>query len=931
MADLYWKPCRCEEPGPSCVYYGSWDLGPLAPGDEREDEDQVLPANPPDLPGEAVANLTSMVHLSPPCLLHGLAQRFGAKSIYTLSGTMLLSINPYQEVPGLYGEALGKRYRDRASNQPHLFLTAQQALDALLDRGKDQSILISGESGAGKTVATKCVLLYLAQSSGSPLTSLVLKANPLLELFGNAPTLRNHNSSRFGKYLRVGIDPLKGSLTSLSLTTYLLEKSRLLHHLEGESTFHIFDLLGDQAVFNPLKEASVKLDDLFTAFGLDPAMMSSLLEVFQAFRAFDSERLARALGLDDEQVRDVMRVKRLETREGLIETPLGGEEAKAGWDACAMWLYDRLFEGVVSRINSTLGRYAPETPQTNPTVSLLDIFGFEVFEPSDPRSSSNGFEQLCINFTNERIQTVFNHHIFVLEQAVYAAEGLDWSDVVFPSNLPIVDDLNRLLSMATEECLVPRGSDQALGSKIDRLASRGVVSSIQVSDAQRPYSLFTVSHYAGPVTYSTSDFCAKNRGDLPKRWKALVQESPWCADGSWDSLFGSPLFPVVRAGTGESRSNARLETVLTKFSRSLSTLIQELEKTSLHFIRCLKPNETMTAWKFDAKRIEEQLAYCGVLEAIRIARAGYPVRYPHKEFEMRFSMVDTEDVERLGIKRGHTKVFLKNEASIQLEQRRRLKRDEAATTIQAVRRGTVCRRKFLGLKTRTLSVQEWWRARQTRKYFLALKFSVLTLQALYRYSETRQRVVKVQALYRGQKVRISLTILHVFLAKVTVRWKARRVLSSFVVASCRPWLSSCRAKRRERRKYLLTRASGLYLLWSTVVLLQRWWRQRLVSLHTRTFEEVGTQVELKPESCEAEVQADECWTTILDSSTLAENDRLKAENERLQVENSLLQNEWVLVHESIYEMRQRLDPLLSQLALLREENRELKRIIRRHK
>lgn len=900
QTDHYWVPCRCKVKTPTCVYFGSWDLV-----DVPLDDNESCVANPPACASHD--NLTAMIHLSPPCLLHALALRFAAKQIYTSCGSMLLSINPYHTIPGMYGDAQAKQYKTRLGNEaspPHLFSTAQTAMDALVKTETNQSILISGESGAGKTVATKCILVYLAGKHDTK-SALVLKANPLLELFGNAPTLRNHNSSRFGKYLRVGINPLDGSLASMGLTTYLLETSRLLHHLDGEGTFHIFDVLAGSHRFNPLDEVQdgTSLDDLFASFGLDPSSVRGLVQAFAAMRAYSSDDLASTLQVDPAKLADVMKVKWIETRGERIEVPLGEEEAKAGWEAAALWLYGQFFDGLVAKINQALTN--PLTPltmasSTQSTISLLDIFGFEVFD------THNGFEQLCINFTNERIQTVFNHHMFVLEQAVYEAEGLDWTDVDFPSNLPIVDDLNRVLGLVTEECLVPRGNDKALASKLDRLASHGTFSSVGVSASQRPLAQFEVHHYAGPVTYTTKEFCAKNRGDLPPRWKVLLEESSWLA-GSWAKLFGCPLVGASCHKSTDQRSNKRLETVLTKFSRNLSSLIQELEATQLHFIRCLKPNDTMTPWFLDHKRIETQLAYCGVLEAIRIARAGFPVRYLHADFEKRFAMIDTGDVDARTIKKGHTKVFLKNETSIVFEARRRAMRHAMATRIQAFRKSCVQRRVFLDTKTRAKTLQEWWRARIVYLHFLALKTAVRALQSRWRFLVVKGQTVVLQRVWKGAILRRRLHILRSFVALIRIKVRATLTVQTFLKTYSRPFLA---------RHCILAKAKQSLAQWQAIRVIQAFIRHAFC----KRFAEVGVQVHLDDKR--------ETWTTIIDTVAGEENAVLRQENERLKVENVLLQTEWVQVQESIHDMRQRLDPLLSQLALLREENRELKRIIK---
>ena len=718
--------------------------------------------------GEAmgVSDLVRLVHLHEPAILHTVELRYWRDTIYTYTGPILIAVNPFKplsiygpEVLSLYQEA-GERAAARLAGQggdsedetplaPHVYAVADAAYRAMMGplaaahgERNSQSILISGESGSGKTESTKFIMNYLAaiasgkaasaQLDEASIASQVLQSNPILETFGNARTIRNDNSSRFGtvlahapahpppqlthvlhhptnptgKFIELHFERGGGSLTGASIATYLLEKVRIVSQAEGDRNYHAFyqlvkgagaeeraalGLEGPEAqqAFTYLSHGSALsrqdgVDDAeefqrtkkaMDIMGFSAEEQSRVMKVVAAVlhlgnlrfalrdtigsteggdhdggNAFSpdaaqvsadsvatAERVASLLGVDAQAFQRSLTERSIQAGAEQILVRLSPAQADGARDALAKAIYGNLFLWIVDRVNAAIHLQHQEVESgagSRSFVGLLDIFGFECFV-------HNSFEQLCINYTNEILQQQFNQFVFKLEQEEYQREEISWSFVSFPDNQECLDLLeNRsagIFALLDEQCVVPKATDQSYANRLyDTCKAHARFS---VSPRDRVEFRFVVRHYAGDVTYDTAGFLEKNKDQL-------YQETV--------DLLGSSLCPVVRglsgadasaattvaspaaAGGPKRRSVAAPLTVVSQFKGQLALLLQRIRSTRPHYVRCLKPNDKNVAGAFDEARIIEQLRCGGVLEAVRVSRAGYPTRMVHPQFNQRY-------------------------------------------------------------------------------------------------------------------------------------------------------------------------------------------------------------------------------------------------------------------------------------------------------
>jgi len=576
----------------------------------------------------------------------------------------------------------------------------------------NQSILVSGESGAGKTVTTKIVLNYFAMLSRhsaiksgeigedddddsdgrARVEQQVLDSNPILEAFGNARTIRNDNSSRFGKYIDIRFTS-SGKLTGASIDTYLLEKVRLIHQTEGERNFHVFYqflgsaseddrdeyFLGDMQLEDfALVNQSGTYDrrDMVSDVDMHAEMMDAMAMMgFSSDMIRDIMRLvvavlyagnmtftetnngetcildeneaslavASLLGFSYEELAASLTCRVLFLREGNITKELNSRQAYKASEALIKSIYGSNFDYIVQVINQSIhqdqppSRHGRGNRDQSAYIGVLDIFGFETFE-------INTFEQLCINYTNETLQQHFNKHVFKMEQQEYEREGILWKFISFPDNQDVLDliDMKRvgILAVLDEQCIVEWGSDDKF---VQQLYQRcGPHDRFEATPQQKPYRKFSVDHYAGLVEYSTEEWVEKNKDQLPAASVELLQSSDFGHVGKLQSF--------VRAEGAGGRGSVATKSVGAKFSEQLKDLRSRIDATAPHYIRCLKPNDELLPDEFDPKQIVEQLRYSGVLEAVRVSRAGYPTRYPHGQFMSRYYMLG--DLGQDGTKRN---------------------------------------------------------------------------------------------------------------------------------------------------------------------------------------------------------------------------------------------------------------------------------------
>ncbi|KAF8210095.1 P-loop containing nucleoside triphosphate hydrolase protein, partial [Mycena galopus ATCC 62051] len=772
--------------------------------------------NPPKF--DRVDDIADLTFLNEPSVVHNLRLRFGSGAIYTYSGLFLVAINPYQSLP-LYSDAIVQQYRNKRQNEnpPHIFAVAERAWVNMGEERENQSILITGESGAGKTESTKKVIQYLAaiatdvhpshsrsptigstvptrsdsfrrghtlspssSGSGSQLLTArgrlgllerqILQANPILEAFGNAQTQRNNNSSRFGKFVRITFAP-DGSIA---------EKSRVVVRSEAERSFHVFYqlmagggslkenlLLGggveDYEYLNKSRREVDGVDDKEEWAALKGALDTvgfTTTEQFDLFRVVaavlhignivitstrddavmpdpsQAERVCHLLGLPvAEFTRAVLRPRTLAGREWVSQARTQKQALEELGSLCKT-LYEKSFGAIVDRINVALDR--PSSKST--FIGVLDIAGFEIFD-------INGYEQLLINYTNEKLQQFFNHHMFVLEQEEYTREGIKWDYMDFKLDLqPTIDLIEAsgsvigILSCLDEECIMPRATDLTFTNKLHGMWAGGQDDEHQhlgrtKYEPTRFDQGFIVHHYAAAVEYHTAGWLEKNKDPLNDNLTRVLAAS---SDRYVASLFAeyadAPATPAGQGGGGSMFLNGgkkrmmkkgAFRTVAQRHKEQLSSLMSQLQATQPHFVRCIVPNSNKKPGRMDIPLVLEQLRCNGVLEGIRIARLGYPNRLPFVEFRQRYEVltpgiiprgymdgreacrriVKALELDDVIFKLGTSKIFFKAGVLAELEERRDSLLFEIFSRLQAVARMWTARRQMKKVLNRAVAVR----------------------------------------------------------------------------------------------------------------------------------------------------------------------------------------------------------------------------------
>ncbi|KAG2181223.1 hypothetical protein INT43_008806 [Umbelopsis isabellina] len=643
--------------------------------------------NPPKM--ENTDDLTTLSYLNEPAVLNTIKTRYQQRTIYTYSGIVLIAANPFDRV-ALYEPDIIQQYsgRRRGELEPHLFAIAEDAYRCMIREQTNQTIVVSGESGAGKTVSAKYIMRYFAtaddkESSGkkkkadtggmTEVEEQILATNPIMEAFGNAKTTRNDNSSRFGKYIEIQFD--KGSnIIGAKIRTYLLERSRLIFQPETERNYHIFYQLcagapaserkefelGDYNSFHYLNQSGIGVipgvDDV-AEFEITQRSLSTVgisvqvqWQIFRLLAALlhignvqitgrtdaalvDSDpaliTATRLLGIEISEFRKWIIKKQIITRSEKIITNLTVAQALVVKDSVAKYIYANLFDWLVNVINQSLS--AKDVEAISTFIGVLDIYGFEHFK-------KNSFEQFCINYANEKLQQEFNQHVFKLEQEEYIREEINWQFIEFSDNqkcIEMIEGKLGILSLLDEECRLPSGTDQGYCNKLystfEKPPYKDYFKKPRFSNAA-----FTVVHYAHDVQYESEGFLDKNKDTVPDEHLVLLQSS------NFDFLVD-----ILSVGHGDDHaqpgetnhkrmSMVKKPTLGSIFKHSLISLMDTIGQTNVHYIRCIKPNEAKIAWEFEPNMVLAQLRACGVLETIRISCAGYPSRWTFDEFAERY-------------------------------------------------------------------------------------------------------------------------------------------------------------------------------------------------------------------------------------------------------------------------------------------------------
>lgn len=833
--------------------------------------------NPDILEGEN--DLTALSFLHEAAVLHNLRVRFlDYSSIYTYCGIVLVAINPYDQLP-IYGEEVIDAYsgQDMADMEPHIFSVAEEAYRTMTREEKNQSIIISGESGSGKTVSAKFTMRYFAVVGGAAqqtsVEERVLASNPIMESIGNAKTTRNDNSSRFGKYIEIGFGR-KGDIIGANMRTYLLEKSRVVFQASSERNYHIFYQLCAARNFPELRSLKLhapenfrytsqgeemqipgtndlsdlkRTSDAFTILGVQPEQQMELFRILAAIlhlgnvniqasgrnsdRSYidaDDSSLAifsKLLGVEDTQMAHWLCNRRLTVGGEMLVKPVSGQMAVEARDALAKHIYGQMFTWIVQRLNSAL---RSQRGQPKSFIGVLDIYGFETF-------TRNSFEQFCINYANEKLQQQFNRHVFHLEQEEYVREELDWHRIEFSDNqlcINLIEGQLGLLDLLDEECRMPKGSDESWVRKLYELH----LSSKPHPHFQKPRmsnSAFIVLHFADKVEYECSGFLNKNRDTVFEELINILKasQSELVAEFFQQQ---TTLAPMTN-GSIHSGKRARKEHKLTvgfQFRQSLQLLMDTLNNTTPHYVRCIKPNDLKEPFKFDPKRTVQQLRACGVLETIRISAAGYPSRWTYEEFYTRYrvllrgfhnqdkaqalcqealpELIPDPDQYRF----GKTKVFFRA-GQVALLERLRAERLRVATVIiQSWVRRWLAQIQYSRTLWAAVTIQKYTRGTLARRLALTLRYTkaALVLQKTYRmvvvrhlFLTIRQATIRIQAFARAALARRRYKQLRSDRAAVLLQsrvrgWLARRAYRRVRAAVV---FMQCCVRRRAARRELL--------------------------------------------------------------------------------------------------------------------------------
>ncbi|XP_019334941.2 unconventional myosin-VIIa isoform X2 [Alligator mississippiensis] len=821
------------------------DSGQIQVVDDEDNEHWISPQNashikpmhPTSIHG--VEDMIRLGDLNEAGILRNLLIRYREHLIYTYTGSILVAVNPYQLLP-IYSPEQIRLYTNKKIGEmpPHIFAIADNCYFNMQRNNKDQCCIISGESGAGKTESTKLILQFLAAISGqhSWIEQQVLEANPILEAFGNAKTIRNDNSSRFGKYIDIHFNK-RGAIEGAKIEQYLLEKSRVCRQAHDERNYHVFYCmlkgmtpeqkkklgLGRATDYNYLAMGNCTTcdgrDDSKEYANIRSAMkvlmftdtenweISKLLAAIlhmgnlryeartydnlDACEVLQSASLITAASLlevEPQDVKNCLTSRTIITRGETVSTPLSMEQALDVRDAFVKGIYGRLFVWIVEKINAAIYRPpSQELKNVRRSIGLLDIFGFENF-------TVNSFEQLCINFANENLQQFFVRHVFKLEQEEYNLENINWQHIEFTDNQDALDMIAvkpmNIISLIDEESKFPKGTDTTM---LYKLNSQHKLNTNYIPPKNNYETQFGINHFAGIVYYETKGFLEKNRDTLHGDIIQLVHSSR--------NKFIKQIFQADVAMGAETRK--RSPTLSSQFKRSLELLMRTLSVCQPFFVRCIKPNEYKKPLLFDRELCVRQLRYSGMMETIRIRRAGYPIRYTFVEFVDRYRvlMPGVKPAYKQGDLRGtcqriaeavlgkdddwqigKTKIFLKDHHDMLLE----IERDKAITDkvilIQKVVRGFKDRSNFLKVRNSALMIQRYWRGHNCRKNYGAMKIGFLRLQALYRshklhkqYHMARRRIIDFQAQCRGYLVRRAFR--HRLWAVLTIQAYARGMIA----------------------------------------------------------------------------------------------------------------------------------------------------------
>ncbi|KAI5059574.1 hypothetical protein GOP47_0025893 [Adiantum capillus-veneris] len=899
----------------------------------------VHPKDPDAQPG-GVDDMTKLAYLHEPGVLNNLATRYELNDIYTYTGNILIAVNPFAKLPHLYDVHMMEQYRGAMFGElsPHVFAIADTAYRAMINESKSQSILVSGESGAGKTETTKLLMQYIAFMGGRAMTDgrtveqQVLESNPLLEAFGNAKTVRNDNSSRFGKFVELQFDG-SGRISGAAVRTYLLERSRVVQISDPERNYHCFYQLcasaedaeryklGDPRSFHYLNQSScyeldhtnsgreyaktrramdivgISLDEQEAIFRVVASILHlGNIDFIQGKEAdssvlkdekskFHLQVAAELLMCDKQSLLESLSTRIIVTRDENITKTLDPVSATTNRDTLAKTVYSRLFDWLVDKVNKSIG----QDPDSKTLIGVLDIYGFESFK-------TNSFEQFCINLTNEKLQQHFNQHVFKMEQEEYTKEEINWSYIEFVDNQDVLDMIEKkplgIIALLDEACMFPKATHETFATKLFQTFKnhkRFIKPKLSRTD-------FIISHYAGEVTYQADLFLDKNKDYVVAEHQALL--------GSSRCPFVASLFPP--SPEEPSKSSYKFSSIGTRFKQQLQALMETLNSTEPHYIRCVKPNPYNKPGRFENSNVLQQLRCGGVLEAVRISCAGYPTRRTFDEFVDRFGLLAPElhdesfdekaateqilkKVKLSNYQIGKTKVFLRAGQMAELDSRRAEMLGSAAKVIQRRVRTFLAQRELKALRKAAICVQARWRGKMARKQYERLKREAAAIQiqkhvrgwlARKSYRKVRAAAIVIQAAFRGMKARKEFRFRKETRAaiKIQTTWRGYKARSDY----------------KKLRKATLT----IQCIWRGRAARKELKKLKMAAKETGALQEAKTKLEKRCEELTLRLQLEKRLRTDLEEAKLQEVSKLQNTINDMQTQlesaNSLIAKERVL-------------------------------------
>ncbi|XP_065659055.1 myosin-10 [Hydra vulgaris] len=727
-------------------------------------KDDIQRMNPPKF--DKVEDMADLTCLNEASVLHNIKDRYFSDLIYTYSGLFCVVVNPYKKIP-IYSDNVVNLYRGKKRHElpPHVYAITDNAYRSMLQDRDNQSILCTGESGAGKTENTKKVIQYLTAIAGrhkqddksaqGQLEVQLLQANPILEAFGNAKTVKNDNSSRFGKFIRIMFDN-SGFISGANIESYLLEKGRLVRQAPEERLFHIFYqlllgaspevkkqfLLLDPKSYIFMSNGLVQLPNMddraefkltleaMRDMGITQEELNPIFKVLSACLLFGnldfkmerksdqaalpdntiSQQISHLLGIAVTDFTNALLKPRVKVGREFTQKAQTKAQCEFAVEALTKAMYERLFKWLVTRINKSLNRSKREGASF---VGILDIAGFEIFK-------INSFEQLCINYTNEKLQQLFNHTMFILEQEEYQKEGIDWKFIDFGLDLqPTIDLIEKpmgIMALLDEECWFPKATDKSLVEKINKAHAKHPK---YMKPDFRANSDFCIIHYAGRVDYSAAQWLTKNMDPLNDNVVALLAASsePF-VDALWKDIENVVSMSVTEGmdtAFGAAKTKKGMFRTLSQlYKEQLQGLMNTLNCTKPNFVRCIIPNYEKRSGKITNFLVLDQLRCNGVLEGIRICRQGFPNRILFQEFRQRYEilcpgvvpkgfmdgrnaskkMIEALEMDPNLFRIGQSKIFFRAGVLAHLEEERDIKLTEIVIQFQAFCRGNIARKNY---------------------------------------------------------------------------------------------------------------------------------------------------------------------------------------------------------------------------------------------